>query len=54
MSEEEIALKFTALGGDVIGQDQCKKLQRFIMSIETAQTPGRLFELTTSREAVHA
>jgi hypothetical protein len=24
MTEEEIAVKFTALGGDIIGQDQCK------------------------------
>ena len=49
MTEEEIAVKFTALGGDVIGKDQCKKLQRFIMSIETADNLGGLFELTTAR-----
>ena len=49
MTEEEIAVKFTALGGDVIGKDQCKKLQRFIMSIETAKNLGGLFELTTAR-----
>jgi 2-methylcitrate dehydratase len=49
MTEEEIAVKFTALGGDVIGQNQCKKLQRFIMSIETADNLGGLFELTTAR-----
>jgi 2-methylcitrate dehydratase len=49
MTEEEIAVKFTALGGDVIGNDQCKKLQKFIMSIETAQNLGGLFELTTGR-----
>ena len=48
MTEEEIAVKFTALGGDVIGKDQCKKLQKFIMSIETAQDFGGLFELTTA------
>src|SRR5450755_2736639 len=53
MTEEEIAVKFTALGGDVIGKDQCKKLQSFIMSIETAKSLGGLFELTTAREAVH-
>ena len=28
MTEDEIAVKFTALGGDVIGKDQCKKLQK--------------------------
>jgi 2-methylcitrate dehydratase len=49
MTEEEIAVKFTALGGDVIGKDQCKKLQRFIMSVETAKNLGGLFELTTAR-----
>jgi 2-methylcitrate dehydratase len=49
MTEEEIAVKFTALGGDVIGKDQCKKLQRFIMSLDTAETLDQLFELTTAR-----
>src|ERR1700674_4780879 len=49
MTEEEIAVKFNALGGDVIGKDQCKKLQKFIMSIETAKDLGGLFELTTAR-----
>jgi 2-methylcitrate dehydratase len=49
MSEDEIAVKFTALGGDVIGKDQCKELQKFIMSIDTAKNLDRLFELTTAR-----
>jgi hypothetical protein len=49
MTEEEIAVKFTALGGDVIGKDQCKKLQRFIMSMDSAETVDGLFELTTAR-----
>src|SRR5205807_9437920 len=49
MTEEEIAVKFTALGGDVIGKEQCKKLQSFIMSIDTAKNLGGLFELTTAR-----
>jgi 2-methylcitrate dehydratase len=49
MTEEEIAVKFTALGGDVIGKDQCKKLQKFITSIETAKRLDELFELTTAR-----
>src|SRR5438046_2389682 len=48
MTEEEIAVKFTALGGDVIGKDQCRKLQTFIMSIEAAGNLGGLFELTTA------
>jgi 2-methylcitrate dehydratase PrpD len=49
MTEEEIAVKFTALGGDVIGKEQCKKLQSYIMSLETAKDLGGLFELTTAR-----
>jgi 2-methylcitrate dehydratase len=49
MTENEIAVKFTALGGDVIGKDQCKELQKFIMSIETADKLDGLFELTTAR-----
>jgi 2-methylcitrate dehydratase len=48
MTEDEIAVKFTALGGDVIGKDQCKELQKFIMSIETADKLDGLFELTTT------
>jgi len=49
MTEDEIAVKFTALAGDVIGKDQCKKLQKFIMSMETAEKLDGLFELTTAR-----
>jgi hypothetical protein len=49
MTEEEIAVKFTALGGDVIGQEQCKKAQRYIMSLETAENLSGLFSLTTAR-----
>src|SRR2546429_3298424 len=48
MTEDEIAVKFTALGGDVIGRDQCKKLQKLIMSIETARNLGELFDLSTA------
>src|SRR5438045_1089468 len=50
MTEEEIAVKFTALGGDVIGKDQCKKLQGVIMSLEKAGNLGVLFELTTAQK----
>src|SRR6202045_592334 len=49
MTEEEIAVKFTALGGDVISKDQCKKLQRCIMKIESAKNFSELFELTKPR-----
>src|SRR5882724_10797363 len=51
MTEDEIAVKFTALGGDVIGKEHCKKLQSFIMSLETAENLGGLFQLTTASKA---
>jgi 2-methylcitrate dehydratase len=46
MTEDEIAVKFNALGGDMIGKDQCEKLQKFIMSMETADKLDELLELT--------
>jgi len=49
MTEEEIAVKFTALGGDVIGKKQCEKLRQCIMNIETAKTFYELLELTIAR-----
>jgi hypothetical protein len=49
MTEDEIAVKFTALGGDVIGKDQCEKLRHCIMNIDTAEELDDLFELTTAR-----
>ena len=49
MTEDEIAVKFNALGGDVIGKDQCKKLQAFIMNLENAKKLDELFELTIAR-----
>jgi 2-methylcitrate dehydratase len=49
MIEDEIAVKFTALGADVIGKDQCEKLRRFIMSMETAKSVDQLLELTIAR-----
>ena len=44
----KIAVKFNALGGAVIGKDQCEKLQKFIMRMESAKDLGGLFELTTA------
>jgi hypothetical protein len=46
MTEDEISVKFNALGGDVIGKDQCKKLQSFIMSIENSKKLDELLALT--------
>ena len=50
MSEEEIAVKFIALGGDGIGKDQCKKLQKFIMHLETAGSLEGLVKLTITED----
>ena len=47
MTEEEIAVKFNALGGDVIGNDRCKKLQKVIMNIDSAEKVEELLELMT-------
>src|SRR5437763_1356470 len=52
MTQDEIAVKFTAMCGDVIGKDRCKELQKFIMSIDTADKLDGLFELTTAHDAV--
>jgi 2-methylcitrate dehydratase len=46
MTEEEIAVKFTALGGDVIGKDQCEKLRKAIMNLDSADKLDELLELT--------
>jgi 2-methylcitrate dehydratase len=50
MTEEEIAVKFVALGGDVIGKEQCKKLQKFIMNLETAGSLDGLVKLTIAED----
>jgi 2-methylcitrate dehydratase len=49
MTEEEIAVKFTALGGDVIGKEQCEKLRDCIMNLESADKVDELLELTIAR-----
>jgi len=46
MTEEEIAVKFNALGGDVIGKKQCEKLRHCIMSIDSANNVDELLALT--------
>src|SRR5438093_7927079 len=46
MTEDETAVKFTALGGDLIGKKQCKELQRCIMNIDGAKKVDELLELT--------
>jgi len=56
MTEEEISVKFNALGGEVIGLDNCNRLRSCIMSMEKAQNFDELFALATARkdEPVHA
>src|SRR5881397_2366295 len=49
MTEEEIAVKFTALGGDVIGKNQCEKLRQCIMKIDSAETVDELLKLTMTK-----
>ena len=46
MTEEEIAVKFNALGGDVIGKKQCEKLRHCIMNLENAGKLDELLALT--------
>jgi 2-methylcitrate dehydratase len=49
MTEEEIAVKFNALGSDVIGKDQCENLRHCIMNLENAAKVDELLELTVAR-----
>ena len=49
MIEEEIAVKFIALGGDVIGKEQCEKLQKCIMNLDSADKLDELLALTIAR-----
>jgi 2-methylcitrate dehydratase len=49
MTEDEIAVKFNALGSDVIGKDQCQKLQKFIMNLDSAEKLDELLMLATAR-----
>src|SRR2546430_12646256 len=49
MTEEEIAVKFTALGGDVIRDKQCGKLRQCIMNLEKVGKLDELLALTIAR-----
>lgn len=48
MTEDEIAIKFTALGKDVVGEERCKQLRELIMSIDGEETLDKLFKLMMS------
>jgi len=45
MTEQEIAVKFAALGGDIVGRDTCDQLRSLIMAFEQEQTLDRFFKL---------
>ncbi len=47
MTEEEIAVKFNALGAEVIGRRNCEQLRRLIMGIEREDRLDGLFRLMT-------
>ena len=49
MTEEEIAVKFNALGSSVVGETTCNDLRGLIMGIENEATLDRLFESMTAR-----
>ena len=49
MTEEEIAVKFTALGGDVIGKEKCETLRQCIMNLENAEKLDELLALTIAQ-----
>ena len=45
MTEEEIGVKFTALGKEVVGEQRCRELGQWIMRLEDHARIDRLFEL---------
>ncbi|MHC4219570.1 MAG: MmgE/PrpD family protein [Planctomycetota bacterium] len=47
MTEDEIAVKFNALGRDALGPQKCEQLRELIMNIEREPRLDRLFELMT-------
>jgi hypothetical protein len=46
MTEEEIAVKFNALGSDLIGKEQCEKLRNCIVNLESAEKVDEFLKLT--------
>ncbi len=45
MTEDEIAVKFNALGKDIVGQARCEQIRKWIMSLENQRGVGELFTL---------
>lgn len=52
MTEDEIAVKFNALGSEVVGEATCNALRALIMGIENESTLDRLFDLMTEKATV--
>jgi 2-methylcitrate dehydratase len=51
MTEEEIAVKFNALGRGVAGEERCRELRTVIMGLEQEQSLDRLLDLMTATAA---
>ena len=49
MTEEEIAVKFNALGAAVIGKKQCEQLRQCIMNLENVVKLDELLALTIAQ-----
>jgi len=45
MTEDEIAVKFNALGKEVVGEERCEQLRKVIMGLEKESSVDRLLEL---------
>jgi len=48
MTEQEIGVKFKALGGAVVGEDRCDELRSVIMNVENESDLGKLMTLMTA------
>jgi len=46
MTEEEIAVKFNAIGKSVIGEEPCNQLRQLIMIIESEESLDGMMRLT--------
>jgi 2-methylcitrate dehydratase len=49
MTEDEIAVKFNALGSSVVGSEACNELRPLIMHMENEATLERLMDLMTAK-----
>jgi len=48
MTEDEIAVKFNALGGDIVGKKNCTALRKMIMGMEKQKKLDKFFGLMTA------